>query len=58
MIEKITYIRKVFCNVCKTKLLSVYVRDKTTFKSLAGFYFCKNCKKIFKVSEENKQYTI
>ncbi len=50
-----SYIRNVICSICKTKLLSVYARNKTTFFSIDGWYYCEKCDKIFKIGEENEK---
>jgi len=52
-----THHRKVECEICGDRLLSVYIRSKTTFKSLENFYFCPSCFKIFqiKIGEKNER---
>ena len=50
--EKITYHRKVECEICKSKLFSVYVRSGKSFKSLSNFYYCPSCNKVYKLEEE------
>lgn len=46
-----SHYRKINCE-CGNKLLSVYVRSKTTFKSLENLYYCENCDKVFLLKED------
>jgi len=45
--------RKITCEVCSGRLISVYVRGKT-FRSLEGYYWCSACSKIFQLKEGEK----
>ena len=55
--EKIkAHFRKIKCEICKNKLLSVYIRGKTTFKSLDNFYFCPSCNKIFQLNIDETKH--
>ena len=52
--ENINFYRKINCNICNSKLLSVYVRGKNNFKSLKDYHYCEKCKKVFKLDTEDK----
>jgi len=45
--------RKIACEICKNRLMSVYVRGKS-FRSLENYFWCENCKKIYKIGEKNE----
>ena len=50
MVKKVkAHIRGLKCEKCKTKLLSMYARSHTTFSSVADYYYCEQCSKVFKV---------
>jgi len=52
--EKISFIRKINCEICKNKLLKVYIRGSNKFKSLENYFYCENCQKIFQAKENEK----
>jgi len=31
----------------------MYARNQTTFLSVANYYYCEGCKRIYKIEEEN-----
>ena len=48
MVKKVkAHIRGLKCEKCKTKLLSMYARSQTTFMSVANYYWCEKCNKVF-----------
>ena len=51
--EVSNYIRKVKCSLCGNFLLSVYARNKVSFFSVEGWYYCPICLKLFQLKEEN-----
>jgi len=54
MVKKVkAHIRGLKCKNCKTKLLSMYARNQTTFLSVANYYYCEGCKRIYKIEEES-----
>jgi len=46
--------RKIACEICKNRLMSVYIRGKS-FRSLEDFYYCEICKKIYKIGEKDER---
>ena len=49
------HIRGLKCKNCNTKLLSMYARNQTTFTSVANYYYCEGCKRIYKIEETEEK---